>query len=52
MVIDEQMISADSLEIEVGDTRKIWVTPVVLESPVNEITAAGTGSITDGMGYS
>lgn len=39
MNTDQQMKSTESLEIETADSRKAWVTPVVSESPVNEITA-------------
>ena len=37
------------------DTRKSWVTPVVSESPVNELTEAGSPEFTifsDGVVYS
>ena len=43
--IDEQRISAMD-EAERISNRKVWITPVVSESPVNELTDltfAGTG---------
>ncbi len=49
---DEKRISS-AVEREPRQDRKPWVTPVVSESPVNELTAASFASIgTDNLFYS
>jgi hypothetical protein len=49
----QQIQPTNSKDSTAADTRKSWVTPVVSESPINELTAAGsTGNGQDNEFYS
>lgn len=41
-------LASNADEQEPRQDKKAWVTPVVSESPVNELTAAGAGIAVDG----
>jgi hypothetical protein len=48
---EERIPGADERKPRQG--KKPWITPVVSQSPVNEVTAAGLGGLTfDGTSYS
>jgi hypothetical protein len=49
---EQQIKPANSQDSVTEDARKSWVTPVVSESPINELTASGEGSEFDGNTYS